>query len=376
MIIIFFLLFPFLIAICLILLKENTNSLEITTGVAYVCSLILFSYSINVHDNPYYRIIDPVAMECYSPFSEKHTYTLIVYFFGFNVSAILVWSKNSALPPLTRTISLVFILIGVMISSVILYHLSVHDTESLGIDDGKPEQLPLLLTPLLTIIIGISLLYRTITQEIDETVKRSYSNKYLNYLNTFLYNRSKSPFWILLLLFPVFVLTTLILILFGQDIDSITKVFTDTTTWKLSQQKHPPILNHNGHYLCTVAAKGNPSVVKPIRIGTRYGHKIIVNRQLLVANAFEELIQDHSPKLHSIIRNYYDIYGFNLSKRINTVHLSNITYLVMKPLEFLFLVCLYLFCTKPEEKINKQYPSTVLPNSRRVAIGTHLVKRL
>ncbi|WP_317167131.1 DUF6688 family protein [Winogradskyella wichelsiae] len=45
----------------------------------------------------------------------------------------------------------------------------------------------------------------------------------------------------------------------------------------------------------------------------------------------------------------------NISTKINTIKLSNITYILMKPLEWFFLMCLYLFCNKPEEKIKQQY---------------------
>ena len=67
------------------------------------------------------------------------------------------------------------------------------------------------------------------------------------------------------------------------------------------------------------------------------------------------MIQDSSPKMHHLIRTNYDNYGYNLSKKINSETGSNITYIVMKPLEWFFLICLYSFCNTPEKKINKQY---------------------
>lgn len=81
----------------------------------------------------------------------------------------------------------------------------------------------------------------------------------------------------------------------------------------------------------------------------------MVNRQLLIANAFEELIQESTPRLHKFIRNAYDRYGYPLSKNITTPASSNLVYRLMKPLEYLFLAVLYFCCSKPEEKINKQY---------------------
>ena len=160
------------------------------------------------------------------------------------------------------------------------------------------------------------------------------------------------------MLLPIFIIITIILTLFGQHTDSLVKVFTDTATWHLSQKIHAPILphvDHGGHYLCTVAANGSPNIVKPIRYGKRGGKRIIVNRQLLVANAFESLLEDYLPKFHKVIRRNYDKYGLDLSRKINTPRLSNLTYILMKPLEWLFLVCLYLFDVNPEKRISIQY---------------------
>lgn len=75
----------------------------------------------------------------------------------------------------------------------------------------------------------------------------------------------------------------------------------------------------------------------------------------MIANAFEELIQVKHPKIHNTIRRLYDKYGYPLSKKINTNFWSNFTYFSMKPLEWLFLIFIYLSNEKPEELINRQY---------------------
>lgn len=90
-------------------------------------------------------------------------------------------------------------------------------------------------------------------------------------------------------------------------------------------------------------------------MGERRGHKIIVNRQLCVANAFEELINEKTPKLHHFIRHIYDKYGYPVSKHIKTPLAADITYIIMKPLEYFFVVILYLFDKKPENRIASQY---------------------
>jgi hypothetical protein len=348
-------------------LKKDADSTEIIIGTLYSFSLALFAIGMTTHSNPYYNPIDPVDMGCYSPFSDRHALTLIFYFLASNISMILIWNKNQVLPPLTLTLSLIFIVIGIILNSTILLQISVHDTMSLDNHNGSGEQVLFLFAPPLSILIGSWLTYEAISNKSIDALERTYSNKYLNILNTFLITRCRNPLWIVILLLPILLFVTLILVLFGQDTNSIIKVFTDTATWKLSQQVHPPILNHRGHYLCTVAALGHPKIVKPLRVGQRNGRQIIVNRQLLISNAFEEMIQDFSPKLHGLIRTSYDKYGYNISRQINTTFLSSITYILMKPLEWMFLTCLYLFCNNPEQKISRQYAENVRTHNMGLA---------
>ncbi|MEO5911637.1 MAG: DUF6688 family protein, partial [Pelobium sp.] len=209
--------------------------------------------------------------------------------------------------------------------------------------------------PVCYLLISILLLLKIVYNESEVSATRTYQNKFLNYLNTKMAQSDLQPVYVLVLLIPVFALIVAILMVFGQDYNSITKVFTETTTWNFSQKTHPPALEHRGHYLCTVAVCGDVDVVKPLRLGKRHGLEIVVNRQLLIANAFEQLIEESAPRLHKIIRNAYDKYGYPLSKKITTPKSSNLVYRLMKPLEYFFLAVLYLCCSKPEEKINKQY---------------------
>jgi hypothetical protein len=194
---------------------------------------------------------------------------------------------------------------------------------------------------------------RVARQEADASANRQYKNKWLNGMNGFIARHPiKGAF---LFLLPVFVIITLILLLFGPQPDSIVKVFTDTATWGFSQRGHPAYIPYSGHYLCTVAACGRPKTVKPLRLGKRQGKTIIVNRQLMIANAYEEMLSDLAPALHRFIRRVYDRYGYPLSKHICTPLRADITYWLMKPPEYFFLLNLYLFCLNPEKKISKQY---------------------
>ena len=104
-----------------------------------------------------------------------------------------------------------------------------------------------------------------------------------------------------------------------------------------------------------MAARGHEKVVKPLRSGIRNGKRITVNRQLMVANAFENILEQYTPKLHKIIRYIYDEYGYPLSKHINSKFSADIVYYLMKPLEWSFLVVLYCVDDSPENRINIQY---------------------
>lgn len=336
-------------------IKKEISLKEIIIATVYLLSMGLMLIGLLMHSNEYYTAVDPIDDQCYIPFGNKHIITLLFYFIAFNVSILLLWLKGTKLPPLTQVLSLSFLVMGIIISFVILLQLSEHNTESLNSYNTPEHQFFLIPMPLISILISIILLVHMVKNKMITANDKIYTNKFLNKLNLFFAKRNNLPVWGIILIIPLLLLITAILILFGQDADSLVKVFTETTTWRFSQQMHPPVLDHKGHYLCTVAVAGNPKIVKPIRTGKRNGEIIIVNRQLLIANAFEEMIQDFSPRLHQLIRNNYDRYGYNLSKKINNEQMSNLTYVLMKPLEWGFLACLYLFCEKPEERINKQY---------------------
>ena len=156
-------------------------------------------------------------------------------------------------------------------------------------------------------------------------------------------------------LFAIAALIEIIAVLAGQGLDAPVKAFTDTADWTFSQQIPPPPLEYEGHYLCTVAAGGHKSLVKPVRLGRRCGAVIVVNRQLCIANAFEESIAERFPRFHRWIRHIYDTYGYPLSNIITTPGRADLTYLLMKPLEWVFLLYLYLTDARPEVRINRQY---------------------
>ena len=179
--------------------------------------------------------------------------------------------------------------------------------------------------------------------------------KFTNLLYAQINNIYKYSGLIFLCLFVMIALLEVIFIIIGQGADGRVKAFTDTADWTFSKQIPPPPKEHEGHYLCTVAAGGHERVVKPLRYGVRCGKKIIVNRQLCIANAFEDYIMEKFPKFHKLIRSVYDTYGYPVSRHIISPERADAVYILMKPLEWMFLIFLYLFDVKPEERIRRQY---------------------
>ena len=186
---------------------------------------------------------------------------------------------------------------------------------------------------------------------------RVYKNKLIFTLRKFTLNFRNIAITWAIFLFPLVLIIQLICILFGQTPTSLIDAFLHTSGYNLSSipAPEPIILEYDGHYLCTVSVKGHKKLVKPLRYGIRHGHKIMVNRQLLIANAFENILEQYTPKLHKIIRNFYDKYGYPLSKHINTKLSADIIYIFMKPLEWIFLFVIYTVDEHPEDRINIQY---------------------
>lgn len=189
----------------------------------------------------------------------------------------------------------------------------------------------------------------------EESAQKLYKNPLLLFCSRILCKSSSWPFLAFLLMWPLFGILVCILVLFGQQPDSFIKAFTETSDWSLSQRVAPQNLYRDEHYLCTVAAGGHEKVVKPVRMGVRHGHKVIVNRQLMIANAFEQLLEEKTPRLHRHIRHFYDTYGFPIAKLIRSRYVADVVYVIMKPLEWLFLIVLYLCDVKPENRIAVQY---------------------
>ncbi len=287
-----------------------------------------------------------VEMPAY--FSPSHLFTIIVltvlsqicYFYSS-------WYKHELLSPILEVIVNVFLLIGIVINVVLLFHVEFY----LAMMACVPI--------ILLFIKRLHLNHKMFIEEYNETYN---SQKFFiqKYAWLILSSRPIVKFPALFLLcFPVIVILSSILLLFGQKPDSAIRAFTDTYKHGLSQLDHLcENVECGGHFLCSVAANGHSTLVKPIRYGARNGGKIICNRQLLISNAFEELIEQKLPKAHRFIRRNYNKVG-NVIHRyysiFNNKFVSDTLYILMKPLEWFFLLTLYTFDKKPESRIAQQY---------------------
>lgn len=258
---------------------------------------------------------------------------------------ILTYVPLRKLPPLVIVFSIAAIYLGmaecILWSAQILVRL---------------EYLIMCLAPFVYVMIGIKTIRNKILEwnpEMEEN--RTYRCRWLKWCNAALAKSRRWPAAAFVLMWPLLGILVCLLVLFGQQPDAVIKAWTETSDWSLSQRVAPQNIYYDEHYLCTVAAGGHEDVVKPKRLGVRHGHSVIVNRQLCVANAFEQILEERAPCLHRHIRHFYDTYGFPVAKAIHSPYTADLIYFMMKPLEWLFVIALYFCDVKPENRIAVQY---------------------
>jgi hypothetical protein len=257
--------------------------------------------------------------------------------------------RKEIAPPFLELVVNSLLLVGIILNIVIAIHLVFPPLLLLG-------NLPIILLFILALAENQKALVQAYLPTLSQLYPDIADQKALEIL--FMDVAVKYPI-LLIICLPILVIISGFLMLFGQQPDAMIRAFTDTYKHGLSQLDHLCMNVHcGGHFLCSVAAKGSPALVKPQRLGLRRGNLIMCNRQLLVANAFEELIEQNYPRLHRLIRNNYNRVG-NIVHRhysiFNMKWVANMVYILMKPLEWCFLFALYCFDRKPEDRIAQQY---------------------
>jgi hypothetical protein len=283
-------------------------------------------------------------------FSPDHVLSILVLI-AFSLIAYFYSSYRSKIaPPLLEVITNMFLSIGIVLNVFIAIH-----TEEIWF--AIAGNLPIILLAILALVKNHRL-FIDYSKEIDFKPSSTIENYVWKVLNA--QPILKFPI-ILVLSLPIVILLIAILLLFGQKPDSLVRAFTDTYKHGFSEWNAKcDNIECGDHYLCSVAANGHTPIVKPQRIGIRNGHYIICNRQLLISNAFEDLIQEEFPSLHIVIRKNYNKVGDLVHKYYDVFNIklvSDFVYILMKPLEWFFLLTLYTFDRKPENRIAKQYIS-------------------
>lgn len=316
------------------------------------------------------------SQSSHAPVNLDYSMAILLFaLLGF-VSYIFLKYHKKKFPPLAEVFLLGGMYIGMLLCAVFLFQLlmGIHaqPVDISGLTGAmNPEYLQnwkvsldefdyfiifwLCIVPVLFLIHCIYLMIIMMKEKALEQGKKSYANPLLNQINCIFVKSMGKYLLAVLAMFPLLMVLVVILTLFGQQPDSIILAFTQTSDWILSKEISPPPVAYDTHYLCTVSLRGHKKLVKPLRYGIRRNEKIVVNRQLCVANAFEQMLQERTPKFHRAVRKFYDDYGYPISRHIRTAFAADIVYILMKPLEWIFIVVLYLVETNPENKIASQY---------------------
>ncbi len=316
-------------------------------GIMYLfLSILLFSLSGDWYDAVYDFEYHHFISTDYSPG------IIIPAFLGLAAYFWLLFTKTKNKPPLVESLAVALVLI--------LNIINIATAIQLG--KNIIEHLPASILLYVYHFNIVTLSARAVSKRLKEYLKyyAGREDEMEQHENTGkIYRTLKGicsyAFPVLIALFAVVCVLEIIFLISGQGLDAPVKAFTDTADWTFSKQIPPPPLEYDGHYLCTVAAGGHKKIVKPQRLGRRRGAIIVVNRQLSIANAFEEMIRERHPVFHKHIRHFYDTHGYPVSRLITTQTRADIVYFIMKPLEWIFLVYLYLTDPRPEVRINRQY---------------------
>ncbi len=326
-------------------------ALDIFGCFAGLFMVFMLCGALSITDADYDTAVYP--FEHHSPLhSEYGVIVWIIILMGYLGLLILGIFKPEKLSPIISAVSIGFTLLGIMTGGLIYLQLIKN-----FLGGGEIAYLFLLLYYVNVILLAVRRIRFHIKEHVRLVNERDtvFRTSFGAWLYKVMSKVSSMTLFCFALIFPIAVIFEILFIICGQGADGFIKAFTMTADWTFSTQIPPPPLDYEGHYLCTVASGGHKKLVKPLRFGIRHGDKIIVNRQLLTANAFEDLIMEKMPKFHKFIRGVYDKYGYPISKHITTPFRADIVYIVMKPLELLFVFVLYLCDTHPENRIAVQY---------------------
>lgn len=329
-----------------------------SAGFYAVAEYLPYDEPINIYGLSVARMHEPVSSE--------HIMTLLSFLGVGLISYFVLKYARQHLSPVLQALSMGGLLLGLIFDILLLLQLlsgaGAHEIPTVVPEiptfrvDGTMCILILCIVPAHFLILSVQVVFQLLRENREAFNSVEYQNSILKGSQKFLHSSKGFCFLAVLCCIPLFLVVMAILVLCGQKPDSAVLAFTETSDWMLSAHIAPPAVAFDAHYLCTVSLRGHRKLVKPLRYGIRHEkEKIVVNRQLMVANAFEELLMERMPRFHHALRRFYDTYGYPVSRHIRSAVSADIVYCIMKPLEWLFLLILYTFDKKPENRIATQY---------------------
>lgn len=276
-------------------------------------------------------------------FSNLHSTTIYILII-FCVVAYFLPILKEKLPPLAEVLVNCFLVLAIGLNIALMHHLG----------DAWPINLLIALMSLTRLVAN----HRNFMEHID------YESVPISGVQKICYSILSKPIFkqipvLILCAIPVLFILVSFLTLFGQKPDSLLQAFTQTYYHGFSELNHECAgIECGDDYLCTIGARGNENLVRPVRTGIRGGKPIVCSRQLLVCNAFEEVLMKRFSRLHRILRRGYDALGRFLIKHhrfFTRKIVANTIYVLLKPMEWTFLLILYAVDKHPENRIAKQY---------------------
>lgn len=351
-----FFVYPFVLTVINIILlfmsKKNRRVISVSAGFEVLTIVLGVIYSLLYFCLTNIKFTDWTEQlynsEVHFPIGKEYLLTVVIIWILACLGYIFLRSKSlKQQPPLLTVLCISAMYLGVVESIFWIIQM------------GFSDDLYFLLSlfPFNCIIFTFKTIWNLVVEmrAMTEEAGAGAEKIHMGFLKRMLCDSRSWPLLALFMAVPLLGVIVAILALFGQAPDAVIKAWTETADWTLSQRVAPPNLQYDEHYLCTVAAGGHENVVKPLRLGKRHGHTVIVNRQLCIANAFEQILEERLPLVHRGIRSFYDCYGYPIAKHIHSPYAADVVYFLMKPLEWFFLAVIYLCDAKPENRIAVQY---------------------
>lgn len=96
----------------------------------------------------------------------------------------------------------------------------------------------------------------------------------------------------------------------------------------------------DGCFIVTAAGRGHAEFVGPHFEIEHNGHRRLANQQLLTLWQFENLWRAQFPSSHAFFRKIYNRVGPIIARRISSPWLADLTFIALKPMEWLAWLCL------------------------------------